>query len=128
MADETDMLRDAALEHLTRLGLTEDQITWEYVKSDTEADGTIIDQSIDAGSALTDGSRLTLTVAENPAPAQTLPVPDTGAGGSAPGRSDRPSDAHAVRGFLRDGGRLRRPCVRCGEAGTARTGRICGEM
>lgn len=79
------MLRDAALEHLTRLGLTEDQITWEYVKSDTEADGTIIDQSIDAGSALTDGSRLTLTVAENPAPAQTLPVPDTGAGGSAPG-------------------------------------------
>lgn len=85
MADETDMLRDAALEHLTRLGLTEDQITWEYVKSDTEADGTIIDQSIDAGSALTDGSRLTLTVAENPAPAQTLPVPDTGAGGSAPG-------------------------------------------
>ncbi len=84
MADETDMLRDAALEHLTRLGLTEDQITWEYVKSDSNADGTVIDQSIGAGSALTDGSRLTLTVAENPAPAQTLPIPDTGAGGSAP--------------------------------------------
>ena len=83
MADETDMLRDAALEHLTSLGLTEDQITWKYVKSD-KADGTIVDQSIGAGSALTDGSHLTLTVAENPAPAQTLPAPDTGTGGSAP--------------------------------------------
>lgn len=83
MADETDMLRDAALEHLTSLGLTEDQITWEYVKSD-KADGTIVDQSIGAGSALTDGSHLTLTVSENPAPAQTLPAPDTGTGGSAP--------------------------------------------
>lgn len=85
MADETSMLRESALEHLSQMGLSEDQITWETAKSSTEADGTIIKQSILPGAPLTDASSLTLTVAENPAPAPELPTTDTAASGSASG-------------------------------------------
>ena len=66
MGDTTSMLKDAAEDYLTQMGISDKQIKWEYVSSSTEMPGTIVDQSVTPGSPLTSDSKITLRVVEEP--------------------------------------------------------------
>ena len=79
MDDMSSMLKDAAEDHLTRMGLSDVQINWEYVASDDEMPGTIVSQSVTAGSTLTPSSNVTISVAQPP----VTPVPTTPSNGSS---------------------------------------------
>ena len=83
MDDMSSMLKDAAEDHLTRMGLSDVQINWEYVASDDEMPGTIVSQSMTAGSTLTPSSNITISVAQPPqTPVTPLPTPPSGGSGS----------------------------------------------
>lgn len=76
MGDTTSMLKDAAEDYLTQMGISDKQIKWEYVSSSTEMPGTIVDQSVTPGSPLTSDSKITLRVVEEPdEPVTPLPEP-----------------------------------------------------
>ena len=82
MDDMSSMLKDAAEDHLTRMGLSDVQINWEYVASDDEMPGTIVSQSVTAGSTLTPSSNVTISVAQ-PSQTPVTPVPTTPSNGSS---------------------------------------------
>lgn len=82
MDDMSSMLKDAAEDHLTRMGLSDVQINWEYVASDDEMPGTIVSQSVTAGSTLTPSSNVTISVAQ-PSQTPVTPVPTTPSDGSS---------------------------------------------
>ena len=86
MADMSSMLKDAAEDHLTQMGLSDVQINWEYVASDDEMPGTIVSQSVTAGSTLTPSSNVTISVAQ-PSQTPVTPVPTTPSDGSGSGGS-----------------------------------------
>ena len=76
MGDTTSMLKDAAEDYLTQMGISDKQIKWEYVSSSTEMPGTIVDQSVTPGSPLTSDSKITLRVVDEPdEPVTPLPEP-----------------------------------------------------
>ena len=80
--DMSSMLKDAAEDYLTRMGLSDVQINWEYVASDDEMPGTIVSQSVTAGSTLTPSSNVTISVAQ-PSQTPVTPVPTTPSNGSS---------------------------------------------
>ena len=87
MDDMSSMLKDAAEDYLTQLGLSDVQINWEYVASDDEMPGTIVSQTVTAGSTLTPSSNVTISVAQ-PSQTPVTPVPtppsdSSGSGGSS---------------------------------------------
>lgn len=82
MDDMSSMLKDAAEDHLTRMGLSDTQINWEYVASDDEMPGAIVSQSVTAGSTLTPSSNVTISVAQ-PSQTPVTPVPTTPSNGSS---------------------------------------------
>ena len=82
MDDMSSMLKDAAEDHLTRMGLSDVQINWEYVASDDEMPGAIVSQSVTAGSTLTPSSNVTISVAQ-PSQTPVTPVPTTPSNGSS---------------------------------------------
>lgn len=82
MDDMSSMLKDAAEDYLTRMGLSDVQINWEYVASDDEMPGTIVSQSVTAGSTLTPSSNVTISVAQ-PSQTPVTPVPTTPSNGSS---------------------------------------------
>lgn len=82
MDDMSSMLKDAAEDHLTRMGLSDVQINWEYIASDDEMPGTIVSQSVTAGSTLTPSSNVTISVAQ-PSQTPVTPVPTTPSDGSS---------------------------------------------
>lgn len=82
MDDMSSMFKDAAEDHLTRMGLSDVQINWEYVASDDEMPGTIVSQSVTAGSTLTPSSNVTISVAQ-PSQTPVTPVPTTPSNGSS---------------------------------------------
>ena len=84
--DMSSMLKDAAEDYLTRMGLSDVQINWEYVASDDEMPGTIVSQSVTAGSTLTPSSNVTISVAQ-PSQTPVTPVPTTPSNGSGSGGS-----------------------------------------
>lgn len=86
MDDMSSMLKDAAEDHLTRMGLSATQIKWEYVPSNEEMPGTIVSQSVTAGSTLTPSSNVTISVAQ-PSQTPVTPVPTTPSDGSGSGGS-----------------------------------------
>lgn len=86
MDDMSSMLKDAAEDHLTRMGLSDTQINWEYVENDEEMPGTIVSQSVTAGSTLTPSSNVTISVAQ-PSQTPVTPVPTTPSNGSSSGSS-----------------------------------------
>ena len=86
MDDMSSMLKDAAEDHLTQMGLSDVQINWEYVASDDEMPGTIVSQSMTAGSTLTPSSNVTISVAQ-PSQTPVTPVPTTPSDGSGSGGS-----------------------------------------
>ena len=86
MDDMSSMLKDAAEDYLTRMGLSDVQINWEYVASDDEMPGTIVSQSVTAGSTLTPSSNVTISVAQ-PSQTPVTPVPTTPSNGSGSGGS-----------------------------------------
>ena len=86
MDDMSSMLKDAAEDHLTQMGLSDVQINWEYVASDDEMPGTIVSQSVTAGSTLTPSSNVTISVAQ-PSQTPVTPVPTTPSDGSGSGGS-----------------------------------------
>lgn len=86
MDDMSSMLKDAAEDHLTRMGLSDTQIKWEYVPSNEEMPGTIVSQSVTAGSTLTPSSNVTISVAQ-PSQTPVTPVPTTPSDGSGSGGS-----------------------------------------
>lgn len=91
MDDMSSMLKDAAEDHLTRMGLSDVQINWEYVASDDEMPGTIVSQSVTAGSTLTPSSNVTISVAQ-PSQTPVTPVPTTPSNGSGSGGSSSSVD------------------------------------
>lgn len=86
MDDMSSMLKDAAEDHLTQMGLSDVQINWEYVASDDEMPGIIVSQSVTAGSTLTPSSNVTISVAQ-PSQTPVTPVPTTPSDGSGSGGS-----------------------------------------
>lgn len=84
--DMTSMLKDAAEDYLTQMGLSDTQIKWEYVPSDEEMPGTIVSQSVTAGSTLTPSSSVTISVAQ-PSQTPVTPVPTPPSDGSGSGGS-----------------------------------------
>lgn len=86
MDDMSSMLKDAAEDHLTRMRLSDTQIKWEYVPSNEEMPGTIVSQSVTAGSTLTPSSNVTISVAQ-PSQTPVTPVPTTPSDGSGSGGS-----------------------------------------
>lgn len=85
--DMSSMLKDAAEDYLKQLGLSDVQINWEYVASDDEMPGTIVSQTVTAGSTLTPSSNVTISVAQ-PSQTPVTPVPtppsdSSGSGGSS---------------------------------------------
>ena len=82
MDDMSSMLKDAAEDYLTRMGLSDVQINWEYVASDDEMPGAIVGQSVTAGSTLTPSSNVTISVAQ-PSQTPVTPVPTTPSNGSS---------------------------------------------
>ena len=86
MDDMSSMLKDAAEDYLTRMGLSDVQINWEYVASDDEMPGAIVSQSVTAGSTLTPSSNVTISVAQ-PSQTPVTPVPTTPSNGSSSGGS-----------------------------------------
>ena len=84
--DMTSMLKDAAEDYLTQMGLSDTQIKWEYVPSDEEMPGTIVSQSVTAGSTLTPSSSVTISVAQ-PSQTPVTPVPTPPSNGSGSGGS-----------------------------------------
>ena len=82
MDDMSSMLKDAAEDYLTRMGLSDTQIKWEYVPSNEEMPGTIVSQSVTAGSTLTPSSNVTISVAQ-PSQTPVTPVPTTPSNGSS---------------------------------------------
>ncbi len=82
MDDMSSMLKDAAEDHLTRMGLSDVQINWGYIASDAEMPGTIVSQSVTAGSTLTPSSNVTISVAQ-PSQTPVTPVPTTPSNGSS---------------------------------------------
>ena len=86
MDDMSSMLKDAAEDYLTRMGLSDVQINWEYVASDDEMPGTIVSQSVTAGSTLTPSSNVTISVAQ-PSQTPVTPVPTPPSDGSGSGGS-----------------------------------------
>ena len=86
MDDMSSMLKDAAEDHLTQMGLSDVQINWEYVASDDEMPGTIVSQSVTAGSTLTPSSNVTISVAQ-PSQTPVTPVPTPPSDGSGSGGS-----------------------------------------
>jgi len=82
MDDMSSMLKDAAEDYLTRMGLSDVQINWEYIASDDEMPGTIVSQSVTAGSTLTPSSNVTISVAQ-PSQTPVTPVPTTPSDGSS---------------------------------------------
>lgn len=86
MDDMSSMLKDAAEDYLTRMGLSDVQINWEYVASDDEMPGTIVSQSVTAGSTLTPSSNVTISVAQ-PSQTPVTPVPTPPSNGSGSGGS-----------------------------------------
>lgn len=82
MDDMSSMLKDAAEDHLKQLGLSDVQINWEYIASDDEMPGTIVSQSVTAGSTLTPSSNVTISVAQ-PSQTPVTPVPTTPSNGSS---------------------------------------------
>lgn len=86
MDDMSSMLKDAAEDHLKQLGLSDVQINWEYVASDDEMPGTIVSQSVTAGSTLTPSSNVTISVAQ-PSQTPVTPVPTPPSDGSGSGGS-----------------------------------------
>lgn len=82
MDDMSSMLKDAAEDHLKQLGLSDVQINWEYIASDDEMPGTIVSQSVTAGSTLTPSSNVTISVAQ-PSQTPVTPVPTTPSDGSS---------------------------------------------
>lgn len=86
MDDMSSMLKDAAEDYLTRMGLSDTQIKWEYVPSNEEMPGTIVSQSVTAGSTLTPSSNVTISVAQ-PSQTPVTPVPTTPSDGSGSGGS-----------------------------------------
>ena len=86
MDDMSSMLKDTAEDHLTQMGLSDVQINWEYVASDDEMPGTIVSQSVTAGSTLTPSSNVTISVAQ-PSQTPVTPVPTTPSDGSGSGGS-----------------------------------------
>ena len=86
MDDMSSMLKDAAEDYLTRMGLSDTQIKWEYVPSNEEMPGTIVSQSVTAGSTLTPSSNVTISVAQ-PSQTPVTPVPTTPSNGSSSGGS-----------------------------------------
>ncbi len=91
MDDMSSMLKDAAEDYLTRMGLSDVQINWEYVASDDEMPGTIVSQSVTAGSTLTPSSNVTISVAQ-PSQTPVTPVPTTPSNGSGSGGSSSSVD------------------------------------
>lgn len=91
MDDMSSMLKDAAEDYLTRMGLSDVQINWEYVASDDEMPGTIVSQSVTAGSTLTPSSNVTISVAQ-PSQTPVTPVPTTPSNGSSSGGSSSSVD------------------------------------
>ncbi len=91
MDDMSSMLKDAAEDHLTRMGLSDVQINWEYIASDDEMPGTIVSQSVTAGSTLTPSSNVTISVAQ-PSQTPVTPVPTTPSDGSGSGGSSSSVD------------------------------------
>ena len=89
--DMSSMLKDAAEDYLTRMGLSDVQINWEYVASDDEMPGTIVSQSVTAGSTLTPSSNVTISVAQ-PSQTPVTPVPTTPSNGSGSGGSSSSVD------------------------------------
>ena len=89
--DMSSMLKDAAEDYLTRMGLSDVQINWEYVASDDEMPGTIVSQSVTAGSTLTPSSNVTISVAQ-PSQTPVTPVPTTPSNGSSSGGSSSSVD------------------------------------
>ena len=97
MGDTTSMLKDAAEDYLTQMGISDKQIKWEYVSSSTEMPGTIVDQSVTPGSPLTSDSKITLRVVEEPdEPVTPLPEPPSDDGDSDSGDSDGSVDIVVV--------------------------------
>lgn len=86
MDDMSSMLKDAAEDYLTRMGLSDVQINWEYIASDDEMPGTIVSQSVTAGSTLTPSSNVTISVAQ-PSQTPVTPVPTPPSDGSGSGGS-----------------------------------------
>lgn len=86
MDDMSSMLKDAAEDYLTRMGLSDVQINWEYVASDDEMPGAIVSQSVTAGSTLTPSSNVTISVAQ-PSQTPVTPVPTPPSDGSGSGGS-----------------------------------------
>lgn len=84
--DMSSMFKDAAEDYLTRMGLSDVQINWEYVASDDEMPGAIVSQSVTAGSTLTPSSNVTISVAQ-PSQTPVTPVPTTPSDGSGSGGS-----------------------------------------
>ena len=84
--DMTSMLKDAAEDYLTQMGLSDTQINWEYVANDEEMPGTIVSQSVTAGSTLTPSSSVTISVAQ-PSQTPVTPVPTPPSDGSGSGGS-----------------------------------------
>lgn len=64
------------------MGLSDVQINWEYIASDDEMPGTIVSQSVTAGSTLTPSSNVTISVAQ-PSQTPVTPVPTTPSNGSS---------------------------------------------
>ena len=91
MDDMSSMLKDAAEDHLKQLGLSDVQINWEYIASDDEMPGTIVSQSVTAGSTLTPSSNVTISVAQ-PSQTPVTPVPTTPSNGSSSGGSSSSVD------------------------------------
>ena len=91
MGDTTSMLKDAAEDYLTQMGISDKQIKWEYVSSSTEMPGTIVDQSVTPGSPLTPSSNVTISVAQ-PSQTPVTPVPTTPSNGSGSGGSSSSVD------------------------------------
>ena len=91
MDDMSSMLKDAAEDYLTRMGLSDVQINWEYVASDDEMPGTIVSQSVTAGSTLTPSSNVSISVAQ-PSQTPVTPVPTTPSNGSGSGGSSSSVD------------------------------------
>ena len=85
------MLKDAAEDYLTQMGISDKQIKWEYVSSSTEMPGTIVSQSVTAGSTLTPSSNVTISVAQ-PSQTPVTPVPTTPSNGSSSGGSSSSVD------------------------------------
>ncbi len=86
MDDMSSMLKDAAEDYLTQMGLSDTQINWEYVANDEEMPGTIVSQSVTAGSTLTPSSNVTISVAQ-PSQTPVTPVPTPPSDGSGSGGS-----------------------------------------